>query len=116
MNIGRAHAHVSDDETALTAVKFTQALSEKFLVYAGKINTLDNVQQPFMPERGKEVGFRNAACVWNPVLGRTMNFATLGAGAAILANGQPVATLTVCDTHDATTTSGFDNLFDSGDY
>jgi porin len=114
VNIGRAHPHVSDDETALTAVKFTQALSEKFVVYAGKINTLDNVQQPFMPERGKEVGFMNAAFVWNPILGRTMNYATLGAGAAILANGQPVATLTVYDTHDATTTTGFDNLFDNG--
>ncbi|HMJ67051.1 MAG TPA: carbohydrate porin, partial [Candidatus Binatia bacterium] len=114
VNIGRAHPHVSDDETALTAIKFTQALSEKFVVYAGKINTLDNVQQPFMPERGKEVGFMNAAFVWNPILGRTMNYATLGAGAAFLANGQPVATLTVYDTHDATTTTGFDNLFDNG--
>ena len=114
VNIGRAHPHVSDDETALTAVKFTQALSEKFVVYAGKINTLDNVQQPFMPERGKEVGFMNAAFVWNPILGRTMNYATLGAGAAFLANGQPMATLTVYDTHDATTTTGFDNLFDNG--
>ena len=114
VNIGRAHPHVSDDETALTAVKFTQALSEKFVVYAGKINTLDNVQQPFMPERGKEVGFMNAAFVWNPILGRTMNYAALGAGAAILANGQPMATLTVYDTHDATTTTGFANLFDNG--
>ena len=114
VNIGRAHPHVSDDETALTAVKFTQALSEKFVVYAGKINTLDNVQQPFMPERGKEVGFMNAAFVWNPILGRTMNYATLGAGAAVLSENYPVASLTVYDTHDATTTIGFDNLFDNG--
>jgi porin len=114
VNIGRAHPHVSDDQTALTAVKFTQALSEKFVVYAGKINTIDLVQQPFMPERGKEVGFMNAAFVWNPINGRTMNYSALGAGAAILANGQAVATLTVYDTHDATTTTGFDNLFDDG--
>jgi hypothetical protein len=36
------------------------------------------------------------------------------AGAAILVRGQPVVTLTVYDTHDASTTSGFDNLFDNG--
>ena len=114
VNIGRAHPDFFDDKTALTAVKFTQALSENFLVYGGKINTIDNVQQPFMPGRGLDAGFMNAAFVWNPILGRTMNYATLGAGAAILMNGQPLATLTVYDTHDATTTTGFENAFDDG--
>ncbi len=32
--------------TALTGVKFTQFLSENILVYAGKINTLDDIKQP----------------------------------------------------------------------
>ena len=114
VNIGRAHPDFFGAETALTAVKFTQALSENFVVYGGKINTIDNVQQPFMPGRGLDAGFMNAAFVWNPILGRTMNYATLGAGAAILTNGQPLATLTVYDTHDATTTSGFENAFDNG--
>ena len=114
VNIGRAHPDPVDDKTALTAVKITQALSEDFLVYAGKINTIDNVQQPFMPGRGFTVGFMNAALVWNPILGRTMNYATLGAGAALLVNGEPVATLTVYDTHDDTTTSGFEHLGDNG--
>ncbi len=40
-------------------------------------------------------GFMNAAFVWNPILGRTMNYSTFGAGAAVLAGGYPVATLTV---------------------
>ena len=114
VNIGRAHPVFFGTETALTAVKFTQALSENFVVYAGKINTIDNVQQPFMPGRGLDAGFMNAAFVWNPILGRTMNYATLGAGAAILAGGQPVITLTVYDTHDASTTSGFNKLGDNG--
>lgn len=114
VNIGRAHPVFSGTETALTAVKFTQALSENFVLYAGKINTIDNIQQPFMPGRGLDAGFMNAAFVWNPILGRTMNYATLGAGAAILAEGQPVATLTVYDTHDDSTTSGFNVLFDNG--
>jgi porin len=114
VNIGRAHPAFSGSETALTALRFTQALSENFVLYAGKINTIDNVQQPFMPGRGLDAGFMNAAFVWNPILGRTMNYATLGAGAAILSEGYPVASLTVYDTHDASTTSGFNNAFDNG--
>ena len=114
VNIGRAHPVFFGTETALTAVKFTQALSENFVVFGGKINTIDNVQQPFMPGRGLDAGFMNAAFVWNPILGRTMNYATFGAGAAVLADGYPVATLTVYDTNDASTTSGFDELFDNG--
>ena len=100
--------------TALTAVKFTQALSENFVLYAGKINTIDNLQQPFMPGRGLDAGFMNAAFVFNPVLGRTIPYSTFGAGAAILAGGQPVVTLTVYDTNDHSTTSVFDDLFDNG--
>ncbi len=114
VNIGRAHPVFFGTETALTAVKFTQALSENFILYAGKINTIDNIQQPFMPGRGLDAGFMNAAFVWNPILGRTMNYATLGAGAAILAGGQPVFTLTVYDTNNDSTTSGFNVLFDNG--
>ncbi len=114
VSIGRAHPVLTGSETALTAVKFTQALSENFLVYGGKINTIDNIQQPFMPGRGLDAGFMNAALVWNPILGRTMNYATFGVGAAVLANGQPVASLTVYDTNDATTTSSLDELFDNG--
>jgi porin len=114
VNIGRAHPVFFGTETALTAVRITQALSENLVLYAGKINTIDNVQQPFMPGRGLDAGFMNAAFVFNPILGRTIPYATLGAGAAILARGQPVVTLTVYDTHNASTTSGFNELFDNG--
>ena len=114
VNIGRAHPVFFGDETALTAVKFTQVVSENLVLFAGKINTIDNVQQPFIPGRGLDAGFMNAAFVFNPILGRTIPYATLGAGGAILAGGQPVATLTVYDTHDASTTSGFEELFEDG--
>jgi porin len=114
VNIGRAHPVFIGDATALTAVKVTQALSENLVVFGGKINTIDNVQQPFMPGRGLDAGFMNAAFVWNPILGRTMNYATLGAGAAVLVGGQPVFTLSVYDTNNDSTTSGFDVLFNNG--
>jgi porin len=114
VNIGRAHPVFFGDETALTAVKFTQVLSENLTLYGGRINTIDNVQQPFMPGRGLDAGFMNAAFVWNPILGRTMNYVQNGAGGAVLAGGYPVFSLTVYDTNNVTTRSGFDVLFDNG--
>ena len=43
-----------------------------------------------------------------------MNYVQNGAGAAFLAGGYPVFSLTVYDTNNVTTTSGFDVLFDNG--
>jgi porin len=114
VNIGRAHPVFSGTAGALTNVRFTQALSENFVLYAGKINTIDNVQQPFMPGRGLDAGFMNATLFWNVILARTLNYATLGAGAAVLQHGYPVLSLTVYDTNDASTRTGFDKLFDNG--
>jgi porin len=114
VDIGRAHPVFFGNETALTAVKFTQVLSENLTLYGGRINTIDNVQQPFMPGRGLDAGFMNAAFVWNPILGRTMNYVQNGAGAAVLAGGYPVFSLTVYDTNNVTTSSGSDVLFDNG--
>jgi len=56
----------------------------------------------------------NAALFWNPILARTLNYATLDACGAILSEGYPVASLTVYDTNNASTTSGFEELFDNG--
>jgi len=114
VNIGRAHPVFSGTAGALTNVRFTQALSENFVVYAGKINTIDNVQQPFMSERGLDAGFMNASLFWNVILARTLNYATPGAGAAILKDGYPVLSLTVYDTNDASTRTGFDKLGNNG--
>jgi porin len=114
VNIGRSLPVVDGDVSALTAFKVTQALSENLILYAGKINTIDNLQQPFMPGRGLDAGFMNGAFVFNPVLGRTIPYSTFGAGAAVLADGYPVFTLTVLDTNDASTRCVFDNLFDNG--
>jgi porin len=114
VNIGRSLPVAVGTVTALTNFKFTQALSENLVLYAGKINTVDNLQQPFMRWRGLDAGFMNGAFVFNPVLGRTIPYSTFGAGAAFLVAGQPVATLTVYDTNDHSTTSVFDRFFDNG--
>jgi porin len=114
VNIGRAHPVFFGTAGALTNVKITQALSPNFVLYAGKINTIDNVQQPFMSGRGLDAGFMNATLFWNVILARTLNYATFGAGAAFLQQGYPVFSLTVYDTHEEATRTGFDKLFDNG--
>jgi porin len=101
--------------TALTGVKFTQALSENFVLFAGKINTLDGVSQPFAGDARGETGFQNTALIFNPVFIRTIPYSTFGAGFAVLnKNQEPVFSGMVFDTNDTPTVSGFDTFFDNG--
>lgn len=100
--------------TALTGVKFTQALSESFIVYVGKINLLDNFNQPFTGGGRGVDGFQNASLLFNPIFARTVPYSTLGGGFAYLKDLQPVLTFNVLDTFNTPTRDGFDTLFDNG--
>ena len=99
--------------TALTGVKFTQFLSENLLVYAGKINTLDDIKQP-LTGAGALTGFQNTAFTLNPIYARTVPYSTFGAGFALLEHMEPVLAVSVFDTNNTPTASGFDTLFDNG--
>lgn len=99
--------------TALTGVKFTQFLSEDMLVYAGKINTLDDFKQP-LTGAGGLTGFQNTAMMFNPVYARTVPYSTYGAGFAYLKNMEPLFAVAVFDTNNTPTVSGFDTFFDNG--
>jgi porin len=101
------------DETALTGVKFTQALSENCLVFAGKINTLDGFKMPFTGDYALD-GFWNLGMSFPVVVARTIPYSTFGAGAAVLQEGAPVASVMVLDTNNTPTESGFDTFFDNG--
>ena len=48
VEISRAHP-IFRHRNRSDQCQVTQALSENFVVYFGKINTIDNVQQPFLP-------------------------------------------------------------------
>ena len=47
VNTGALFPTSTGSTTALTGVKFTQALSENFVVFGGKINTLDGLTQNY---------------------------------------------------------------------
>jgi porin len=99
--------------TGLTGVKFTQVLSETMLVYAGKLNTLDDYQQP-LTGAGPLSGFQNSAMIYNPVYARTIPYSTFGAGFAYLKDSERVFEVVVYDSNNTPTVSGFNTLFNNG--
>ena len=104
---------LNTEDLILTNVLITQALSEEFIVFAGKMDTLDGDMNAFAHGRGK-TQFLNTNFVFNPIAVQTIPYATLGAGFSILRDFQPVFTFTVLNATDTTTTSGFDELFADG--
>lgn len=99
--------------TALTAVKYTQFLSENLAVFGGKLNLLDELKQPYAAGRGVDA-FMNTGLALPVVLARTTPYSTLGVGFAVLENLEPVFTFSVLDTNNTPTTTGFESFFDNG--
>jgi porin len=112
-NLMLALPQPSGSVTALTGVTLTQYLSEKMLIYGGKLNTLDGFEQP-LTRAGSRNGFLNTAMLYNPVFARTVPYSTFGAGCTCLRNDEPVISVCVYDTNDTPTVSGFDTFFNNG--
>jgi porin len=113
VNMPELFPKAKGSETALTAVKFTQALSENFVTFAGKLNMFDEFKMPFTGARLFD-GFWNLGMSFPLVVARTISYSTLGAGAAVLQDGLPVFTVMVLDTNNTPTTSGFNTFFSNG--
>jgi porin len=104
---------VGSERVYLTNVLFTQALSEDFAIFAGKLDTLDGDMNAFAHGRGK-TQFSNLAFVFNPIAAATVPYSTLGAGFVVLREGEQVFGFTVLNPTDTTGTSGFEQLFNDG--
>lgn len=105
---------VSDhNDLYVTNFLFTQALSESFVVFAGKLDTLDGDVNAFAHGRGVRQ-FSNMAFVANPLALRTVPYSTLGMGFSYLFEGEPLLTLMVLNTTDTTRTTGLGQLFAQG--
>lgn len=92
---------------------FTQALSESFALFAGKLDTLDGDMNAFAHGRGIRQ-FSNSAFVVNPIGLRTIAYSTLGTGFVFLSEEEPVYTFLVLNAHDTVETDGFSELFAEG--
>lgn len=97
----------------LTNVLLTQSLSDRLAVFAGKLDTLDGDTNALAHARGK-TQFSNMAFVFNPIVGATVPYSTLGAGFVVLHEEQPLFTFTVLNATDTSGTSGFAELFNDG--
>jgi porin len=105
---------VDSEELYVTNFLFTQALSQQFAVFAGKLDTLDGDLNAFAHGRGK-TQFSNVGFVANPALLRVIPYSTLGCGFAVLGEGgEPVFSYMVLNPTDTTKTAGFDELFNEG--
>jgi len=106
-NVAMLFPDGENNTTAITGLKFTQALSEDFVVFGGKLNTLDEYPIHFSDEIGLERpgigGFQNASLVFNPIMARTVPYSALGFGAAYLQGGIPVVSVTVFDPRERAT-------------
>ncbi len=103
----------NENSLILSNVLITQALSESFILFAGKLDTLDGDANAYAHGRGIHQ-FSNMAFVANPIALRTVPYSTLGAGFAFLLDGKPLLAFTVLNTEDTATTTGFSELFNNG--
>jgi porin len=103
----------NSEQMYVTDFLFTQALSENFAVFAGKMNTLDGDMNAFAHGRGK-TQFSNLAFCFNPIAAATVPYSALGTGFVVLQDMQPIAGFTVMNSQDTTGNTGFDTLFEDG--
>ena len=101
------------EELLITNLLFTQALSENFVVFAGKLDTLDGDANAFAHGRGK-TQFSNTAFIASPIALRTVPYSTLGAGFAWLENGEPIFNFSILNPTETIRTAGFNELFEEG--
>jgi porin len=102
-----------DDISALPSVVFTQFLSERFAIFAGKLDTTAGDVNEFAWGKGDE-GFMNFGFGFNPVTALTTPYSTLGAGFLFVPNEESYFSVSAYDPNGDPTESGFDSFFDDG--
>jgi porin len=100
-----------DVALAITELTYTQFLSEKFALFAGKVNTLGGDPNEFASGRGVSQ-FSNANFVFNPVTALAVPYSTLGTGALWLPSPNVTLVTTALNTKDSSTNSGFEGFGD----
>ncbi len=116
-NIAMAFPEPDENVTALTGLKVSQALSENFVLFAGKINTLDEFPVRYNREMGLGrpglSGFMNTSLVFNPIAARTVPYAAAGTGFAVVEGKEPLFSFCVFDPEERAV-EGLENLFERG--
>ncbi len=114
-NVNMLYPLPNQNDTAITGLLFMQALNERVVLAAGKINVVDFWNMLY-PHSGRGIeGFMNfnSLTVGLPWL-RFVNLSVNGAGVLVMEGKQIQGGILVFDTNNSTTTVGLDNLFDKG--
>src|SRR5262249_35953074 len=100
------------DLTAITGLKFTQAITDQSGVFFGKLNALNGDRERFLkyPLTSR---FMNAAFNFNLALDR-YPYSAPGAGFYAAAERGPALALLVLDSFNSPRTSGLEKLFHNG--
>ncbi len=101
------------EATAITRLIASQALSDDLVVFAGKINSLDDFVLNFTGRNGLE-RFMNSAIVANIINARTVPYSTYGTGFTVMRDEEPVFTFIVRDPDNHATTVDLNRLFAKG--
>ncbi|MFN6102901.1 MAG: carbohydrate porin [Planctomycetaceae bacterium] len=103
--------------TWITALRFNQALSENFVVFAGKVNTLDGYALKYSPGVDTNLpglgGFQTMGLVFNPIAARGVPYSAAAAGAVMLFGQGSTLSVSVMDPEERSD-RGMDNLFANG--
>jgi porin len=95
----------------ITTLNYTQFLSPHFALVAGKFDTLDGDTNEFASGRGVSQ-FMNANFVANGVFAAGLPYSTLGVSALWIANPHVDVAVTIANSSDSSTTSGFSDFGD----
>jgi porin len=101
----------------LTALRLNQALSQNFLVFAGKLNGIDSYALRYTPGVDSNLpglgGFQNMGLVFNAIASRGVPYSGAGAGAVYLFGEGSSLGFSVLDPEERSD-RGLDNLFRTG--
>jgi porin len=112
-NFNMAFPKAGKNVTSITRLILSQLVSENFMVFLGKINSLDDFTLNFTGRNGIE-RFVNSAVVANIINARAVPYSTYGMGFSVLRDKAPMFTFVVRDPDDHPTTSDLDKLFAHG--
>ena len=99
--------------TGVTKFIVSQSLSDECVVFAGKINTLDDFELNFTGRNGID-RFMNSGIVANIINARTVPYSTYGAGFSVVRDQAPGFSFVVRDPNNHATTCDLDELFADG--
>lgn len=112
-NFNMAFPKAGENSTGVTRFIVSQSLSDECVVFAGKINTLDDFELNFTGDNGID-RFMNSGIVANIINARTVPYSTYGTGFSVVRDQAAGFSFVVRDPNNHATTCDVNELFADG--